>query len=363
MNINILYIDDQQSDLDRYGDFIEECPIPDYQFKVQTKVGTNISENPKILEEQNPDLIFVDFDFSNVDSANHVLGMNGATLSNLLRQKFPEVPIVLLTRETIEKSRDFPQSKEILACIDEIALKEHLIPPDPKLINCLISLSVGYKSLRACENKNWNNLINLILAPSKSIEFLKKSYPIEYAKKNNWNAFEAAFWIRKILLKYPGIVYNDIFAATYLGISIDSFNKEEVKSFFSPALYQGIFVGEQELWWKTTLNDIVYEKMNDIERNLPLRKGFVKCWERTFGIILNPSVCNYKNDSPADTVCCLLNTPVMLKYSLRYFLDPRPDVMDEPRISFKAIQTRNDVNFDLFDEIGIDIIKERKLKP
>ena len=103
--------------------------------------------------------------------------------------------------------------------------------------------------------------------------------------------------------------------------------------------------------------------MIESEKKLPLRKSFVKYWERAFSQQLTPSVCNYKNDSPADTVCFLSGLPVMLKYSLHYDVDCRPEVMDEARVSFKSIQTRDDVDFDLFDEIASRIIEERKLKP
>jgi hypothetical protein len=103
--------------------------------------------------------------------------------------------------------------------------------------------------------------------------------------------------------------------------------------------------------------------MDESEQKMPFRKGFSKYWERKFGEKLQQSKCIVKNDSPADTVCYLLKQPMMLKYSIRYYPDDRPDMMDEARVSFKAIQTRNDVNLALFDEIGIDIIKEKHLKP
>ena len=53
----------------------------------------------------------------------------------------------------------------------------------------------------------------------------------------------------------------------------------------------------------------------------------------------------------------------MLKYSLHYYIDNRPEAMDEARVSFKSIQDRDDVDFDLFDEIGKEIIRKRNLNP
>jgi len=364
MNINILYIDDDQSDLDRYKDLIESASDAYYSFTVESIIGTRLIKEPDILNRINPDLILVDFDFSIVDGTNDVLGMNGVTLSNLIRQKFQNVPIVLLTRKPIERSAVFPHNETILACIDDITFKEDLIPPNnSNLIKNFISIAVGYKKLRDREPKNWANLLELISAPETSFDLLKMSYPIEQAKRKYWIGFETASWIRKILMNFPGILYDPIFAATYLGISLDSFQQSEVQTFFNTAKYTGVFSEEKELWWKTKLFEIASQNMEVSEKKLPFRKGFIKYWNRTHAQKLSPSICDFKGDSPAETVCYLSKRPVMLKYSLHYYIDNRPDIMDEARVSFKSIQTRNDVNFDLFDDVALRIIEERGLKP
>lgn len=51
----------------------------------------------------------------------------------------------------------------------------------------------------------------------------------------------------------------------------------------------------------------------------------------------------------------------MFKYSIKYYPDNRPSVMDEARVSFKAIKTSDEVNFELFDSIGLEIIRKNKL--
>jgi hypothetical protein len=364
MDLNILYFDDEQTDLDRYGDLIEENSPSGYTLKVERMIGTALIKNLNILDTKFPDLILVDFDYSNVDTNDEVLGMNGVTLSNLLRQKFPHVPIVILTRLQIEQRADFPHNEAILACIDDIKFKEDLIPTrNSNLIKYFISIAVGYRKLRDKEPKNLTNLIELISAPETSFDLLKMLYPIEQAKRKTWTGFEAATWIRKILMNFPGILYNPIFSATYLGISLDSFQTPEVQTFFNSARYIGIFSEEKDLWWKTKIFEIASNSMEDPERKLPLRRGFIKYWNRTHSLQLVPSVCEFKGDSPAETVCYLSKKPVLLKYSLHYYVDNRPEVMDEARVSFKSIQSRDDVNFDLFDEIAKEIIKKQKLKP
>lgn len=364
MNINILYFDDEQPDLDRFGALIEENSSSHYNLIVEKIIGTMVKKNPNNLDNRSPDLILADFDYSHVDSEGDVLGMNGVTLSNLFRQKFPHVPIVLFTRKPYEQRADFPHNEAILACIDDTKYKEDLIPPNhSNLIRYLISIASGYKKLRETEPKNWDNLTALISAPESSYDLIKMSYPIEQAKRKTWTAFEAATWIRKILLKFPGIVYEPVFAATFLGITLDSFQVSEVQTFFNPARYYGVFSDENDRWWKSKLIELASQNMNDTEKNLPLRKGFIKYWNRTHSQSLTPSICEFKGDCPAETVCYLSKRPSLLKYSLHYHVDARPEVMEDARVSFKSIQTRDDVNFDLFDEVAKEIIAKRNLKP
>ena len=82
-------------------------------------------------------------------------------------------------------------------------------------------------------------------------------------------------------MKYPGLLYDEIHAATYLGISIDSFRRTDVQEFLNPARYSGVFSQEEALWWKTKLTDLATVDMVEDEAFLPLRKGFPLYWNRT----------------------------------------------------------------------------------
>ncbi len=39
-------------------------------------------------------------------------------------------------------------------------------------------------------------------------------------KGATWAVFTTAKWIRNVLMKYPGILYDEIHAATFLGIQL-----------------------------------------------------------------------------------------------------------------------------------------------
>ena len=62
----------------------------------------------------------MDFDLTKPDSEGNVIGISGVSLSTELRQKFPDVPIVLFTRKSVFKIENYSEIRETLSSIDNI---------------------------------------------------------------------------------------------------------------------------------------------------------------------------------------------------------------------------------------------------
>ena len=176
--------------------------------------------------------------------------------------------------------------------------------------------------------------------------------------RDDWKEFEAARWFRSVLLRYPGVVYDEIHAATALGISLNSFKLAEVQAMVQPAAYQGPFSEEQQRWWRHTLFDIANRLCATTERGLGLREGFRLAASEELGRELEPSADAETGISPADTVCYVLQIPVRIETSLPYQPDARPAVMEECRVSFKAIRESNEVEEIYIDEVSRDRLRE-----
>ena len=111
-------------------------------------------------------------------------------------------------------------------------------------------------------------------------------------------------------------------------------------------------------WWKSKVIEIAVARMKNEEISLPLNVGFPIMWKRIKKEDLEVSKCNSCDKTPADCVCCLLKEQTTISCSIIYPADLRPDVMDKPRISFKAIRESNDYNIDFFDSTQKEIIKK-----
>ena len=167
--------------------------------------------------------------------------------------------------------------------------------------------------------------------------------------EDNWTPFEAAKWIRSVLLHYPGVLYDQTHAAIAVGLSVDSFNKQEVRDLMDSAEYRGPFSEEGRHWWRHKLFDIAHQYSKGPLDAFTLRKDFPSSVGDVLGLQLESSKDPQTGIGPADTVCYLLDFPVRIETSLPYRPDARPPIMDEARISFRAIRETNRVEENYLD--------------
>jgi len=178
--------------------------------------------------------------------------------------------------------------------------------------------------------------------------------------ETSWKVLEISSWIRNIVINFPGILYNELYAATYLGISLRAFL--EIREYFKSAQYSGIFRPYQCFYWKSILRSMALELMTSFDIFFPVNVGFRIAWSKKYNHDLEASKCIYSGDDGADRVCYILNQPVKTKYSFAYNIDNRPAVMDEARVSWQAIRTTNDVNEEFLGSIAREMLPQIKSK-
>ena len=363
MRVKTVYIDDEDKELKKWERKFEDDERSKERFKVVpiNSQKQNIDELLSEIKTTNPELILVDFDLSK--PKNDILpGISGTTLSTALKENFPDIPAVLFTRKSVFNRERY--SRQVLYSLDDVVYKSDIFQPNRSNLNQLHALAVGFKNLRKNQSPKWDDILKVIKAPLVNHDTLKDSNP-PLSLGGNWSVSEVAEWVRKTLIEYPGILYDPIHSATFLGLSEGEFLSEKIKEIFAKVKYSGVFAPGEGRWWKSELRRIAISKMNKKEKESPLPLGFPSALERTIKTQVERSKCIYSSETPADWVCYILNKPAKIKYSLAYRVDSRPKVMDEARVSFKAIKTSNKVNDELFDPLGRDMltwIRERKSK-
>jgi hypothetical protein len=115
------------------------------------------------------------------------------------------------------------------------------------------------------------------------------------------------YWLWDSLLRYPGLLVNEVAAASYLNIATVDFEKSEVRAVFAEALYGGPFAdSKRPQWWRGMLDDIVSgENCND---GLELVRKKVSS-------SINRSQCYVDPSQPAGYYCIISSQPVSLENS------------------------------------------------
>ena len=338
MTIKIVLVDDtDREDLPRR---IQE--LGDGKFEV-TPLPPPPDLDLKGLWSADTDLFLVDYELDTEQQDGSFVAYQGMTFAARLREEYPDHPIVLLTRISLDTWTDARRTVESGGSFDDIVYKDKDIgiesDPRPTLAK-LTALAHGYRQLRECSGNTVTALLELLGTDEAGREEAQEALP----PADGWRGFEAARWIRSVLLRYPGILYDEAHAATALGISVDSFRKGAVQNELEPAKYKGPFSEEQQRWWRHSLFDIANCLCATTEHTSGARDGFRLAAGEKLGLELEVSADEETGVSPADTVCHLLGVPVRIETSLPYQPDARPPVMEEARISFQAIRESNDVD-------------------
>lgn len=296
------------------------------------------------------DLFLVDYELDAKQEDGSFAAYQGMTFTARLREEYPDHPIVLLTRISLDVWTAARRTVETGGSFDDIVYKDEDMGvesyPRPTLAKLtalvakLTALAHGYRQLRECSENTVPALLELLGTDEAGREEAQEALP----PSNGWRGFEAAHWIRSVLLRYPGVLYDEAHAATALGISVDSFRIGAVQDELEPAKYQGPFAEEQQHWWRHSLFDIANRLCAATEHTSGARDGFRLAAGEKLDLELEVSADAETGVSPADTVCHLLRVPIRIETSLPYQPDARPSVMEEARISFQAIRERNDVD-------------------
>lgn len=338
MTIKIVLVDDTDTDREHLPRRIQE--FSDGKFEV-----TPLAPPPNLdltrLQSVDADLFLVDYELDAEQEDGSLASYRGLTFAARLREAYPDYPIVLLTRSSLPKWTAAQRTVRTGGSFDDIVYKDTGLESDPRTtLAKLTALTHGYRMLRECSKDTVTALLELLGTDETGQGAAQEARP----PSDGWKVFEAAHWIRSVLLRYPGVLYDEAHAATALGISVESFRQGAVQNELRPAKYKGPFSEAQQRWWRHSLFDIANRLFAATERASEVRAGFRLAAGEKLGLELAASRDDETGVSPADTVCYLLGVPVRIETSLPYQPDIRPTIMEEARISFRALRESNDVD-------------------
>lgn len=127
-------------------------------------------------------------------------------------------------------------------------------------------------------------------------------------ERNRRLACVLGYWLWDSVLRFPGVVVNEVAASSYLNIHLDEFRrKEKIRQLFAGAIYAGPFAAAKPtLWWRGMLEDLVAES------GVADGRAYVK---KHLSMDVPQSACCEEPSKPAGYYCFLSERPVSLEHS------------------------------------------------
>ncbi|WP_336291253.1 hypothetical protein [Aeromonas dhakensis] len=206
-----------------------------------------------------PNLIMMDHNFASV--AQRPFDLQGSALAHLIRIRFPKIPIVCVSGQSIQ-SDDFSieDMSEYTDMFDVNTLS------DEKNQEHLFAIANDFNRLFFPPKSAVREaLIDVLQAPDADRESLLRIMPeeIEGTYVHGSSPHRIARWMLSVLMKRPGFLYDELEAATFVGLNKIAF-QEKTSEIFSSARYKGPFATDSRpLWWATAMADALYSALPD----------------------------------------------------------------------------------------------------
>ncbi len=374
----VMFIDDEADSRDNFADLISK----QIDYEVEAIEPPQLSEISNIVRDK-PRLIIIDYQLTRKRSDESVafyhmdsLHQGGALLS-MLREATKEIPLAIITRPGIYE--EYPQIRHLADIADLILLKEQLSKPEYGVGRKLKGLIRGYEQINKIskEKRNWSSLLGLLGATSAEESILDETNPPigpddsirseetdlamddiqNTVKHTGWTAHDASKWVIGTLFSYPGILYDFRHSAVSLGVEPDFF-LHKVQYSFKDAKYNGAFKEYNDYWWRAKLRSTAIAAVG-VDEVSPINEAFPSWFEKRHKTKVIRAKCIWSGQM-ADGICYILKEPIKTDFSLLYYPDNRPSIMDQARVSFEAIRYGNRAKIRLIRKTDIKLFNDIK---
>lgn len=259
----VLWIDDNKERREEtrggVGDDDQITVLPLGPREVASELLTGPDGEPTIPSE--PHLALVDWYLHTDDYEG-----DGPSIEGILRDNFSTTPVYAFSGQYGSSAfkREQKRGEHRFALITS---------PDRLDDVDLIQDIEDYQRIRDKEGECLDGIIELLEAPPDLKEKIQSTLPQEFAEGlpsedegDSDSSLRFARWVRHELLEKPGLLWDDVWSATKIGIDKERF--AEYESSLSDAKYTGIFSHRNDLWWRMLVRDELFDRAAEQDRTV-----------------------------------------------------------------------------------------------
>lgn len=247
--IKILWIDDLPS-RQKVAENLEKNLSGKLSFKNVHNKDIDHELKNILQTEDEPELIVLDH---RLEESSGIFKV-GSTVAALLREQWPRCPIIGITAANISVDVNFQQREAYEEIFSSLNFNQNY--------DTIRSIVRSFNRLKEYPPKSMDEILQMLKAPQTDQKKINAIFP-QQLRENISDAtvlVDISRWTRRIFLGRPGFVYDRLWSATLLGLTLKGFGK--VEHLFKSATYSGIFADDSNPnWWKSkimaTLNKLV----------------------------------------------------------------------------------------------------------
>lgn len=227
--------------------------------EVVAELFTESEEDSKIPE--NPDLALVDWYLHTGEYTG-----DGPSIEGILRDRHPHTPVYAFSGEfgnqAFERDQKVGESRFAI-----------ITAPDRLNNEDLIKDIEDYERIRNKEGSGFDGIMELLGAPESLREKVQDTLPQEFAEglpseghSDSNSSLRFARYIRNEWIEQPGIIWDEIWTATKIGVDKEEYEKYRPE--LSSAEYDGIFSHRYNRWWQVKVQDKLHERAREQGENI-----------------------------------------------------------------------------------------------
>ncbi|MGA3116515.1 MAG: hypothetical protein ABSF90_19000 [Syntrophobacteraceae bacterium] len=238
------------------------------------EVGFHLSDDglapeiDKLMHEHVPDLVIVDHKLNwDLGASGTSLKATGATVAELIKDLYPQVPVVCVTKVDVDKEITYAQKS-----VYDYVIRADDLTRQSKVI---LSIAKGFRQINDKSPDGPEELLKLLDCPEVDRTRLIQVLPENItAFKPDGYASVLWRWIAEVLFARPGFLYDSLWAATLVGANETFFDK--VKEKLRSARYSGIFANYvDQRWWVSRILETLYKTDSALKERDPRLLGRV----------------------------------------------------------------------------------------
>ncbi len=331
-------LDDHQEERERYSRSLTDVGV---ECAVVTP-ASDILDSIKKMESLHPDLFLLDYEIKMLQDDGNTPTYVGLDVAAIVRRMHPETPIALLSRDDLNRTHALSSLWDVPGAFDELVYKDRLGNDAQEVGRVLQELVGGYQALAGLEARSQDALLESIGCESSEErkQVLQSNLPETHREADGqWRVSAIAHWIRKVLMRFPGVLLSSQQVAVHLGMSEESFRTPPVQAMFGNAKYSGPFAGESARWWRSRIFETVFVFFGENSMRIGDVSEFATGWNQVHrDDAVGPCLSYSGSGLQATVICHELQQAFARSETLPYRPDRRPHVMEGARVSFKAIQ-------------------------